>query len=74
MVALLGARSSRWQIENVRLFLKMSLDEGRLVIPVVLAGADEPAIPRFLRQFNLIAVADSSPREVARQVAARLRQ
>ena len=52
MVALIGKGSTRWQIENIRMFLRLTIEEGRRVVPVILPGASSVDVPRFLRQFQ----------------------
>ena len=72
MVALIGKGTSRWQVENIRLFLAESRKEARPVIPVVLSGADEPNIPRFLRQYKEVSAAGRGTPEVAKEIAGML--
>jgi len=68
MVAVIGKTTSRWQMENIRLFLSESKLEERPVIPVVLPQADEGSIPRFLRQYKEVRASERTTAEVARAV------
>ena len=71
MVALIGKGATRWQIENIRMFLRLTIEEGRRVVPVILPGATPLDVPRFLRQFQGI---DASQEMAPREVALRLMQ
>lgn len=68
MLALIGKSMSRWQVENIRLFLKLGLDEGRRAIPLLLPDTDPAAVPRFLRQFKEIDGRHIGSGEVSDQV------
>jgi DNA-binding CsgD family transcriptional regulator len=71
MVALIGKGATRWQIENIRMFLRLTIEEGRRVVPVILPGATALDVPRFLRQFQGI---DASQGMAPHEVASRLIQ
>jgi hypothetical protein len=69
MVALIGKGSTRWQIENIRMFLRLTIEEGRRVVPVILPGASSVDVPRFLRQFQGVDASEAmTPREVASRI------
>jgi MinD-like ATPase involved in chromosome partitioning or flagellar assembly len=69
IVALLGRTTSRWQVENVRMFLRLGVDEARAAIPVLLPGSDPGSVPRFLRPFRDVDARDLDIPEVCDRLA-----
>jgi cellulose biosynthesis protein BcsQ len=69
LLALIGKSMSRWQVENIRLFLRLGIDDGRAPIPLILPGGNPEAIPRFLRQFKEIDARDGGVAEASERIA-----